>query len=123
MILDDKYYPYPNECVMERNIQAAKEGKRSFLFYQAWNRKSYQVPDGGNPMSYVYGSNLRYKNYDLWAEIINDTRYFHDDDGDVDIGVLSENWGPHKKGAYVVYPKIARNGHWVAVEETPGAQG
>jgi hypothetical protein len=111
MIMNNKYYPYPNEGVMENNLQQKKDGKRSFLFYKAYNYKSYQCPSDDNPMQYVINADREH------SEIVNETCYFHSDDGDVWKGELSQDWKDHKKGAIVFFPNPAINGHWVAIQE------
>ena len=74
-------------------------------------------------MPYVEDANFLYdSNYELWKEIINSTCYFNHDDDDVCLGKLTQDWHGHKEGAYVVYPCIARNGAWIAVENL-GPQG
>lgn len=108
---------YPSEGVQKRCELRRDKGLRSFHFHRAYNYKSYQCPCNDNPMEYVVGADREY------SEIINETCYFSDDDGDIWKGELSRDWKDHRKGAIVFFPNPALNGHWVAIEETPGPQG
>lgn len=104
---------YPNEGVQKSCEHRRKQGLRSFHFHKAYNYKSYQCPCDDNPMQFVINADREH------SDIINETCYFHNDDGDVWKGELSQDWEDHKKGALVFFPNPALNGHWVAIEETP----
>lgn len=108
---------YPNEQVETKCKQRREKGLRSFHFHQAYNYKGYQCESDDNPMPYVINANRDH------TDVVNETCYFSDDDGDIWKGELSQDWKDHKKGAIVFFPNPALNGHWVAIEETPGTQG
>jgi len=113
MVVNDKLYP--NEGVYENCEKRRIAEKRNFSFYSCYYYKLQKASDD-NPMLYVEDTRLYNSNYELWKEIVNSTCYYNHDDGDIRVGQLLQDWNGHKKGAYVIYPIIALNGHWAAVE-------